>query len=177
MPQDLRFEEVIREHGEMLRRIAATYEADPRKREELLQDILAAVWQALPSFRGDSAVRTFLLSVAQNRAISHVVRAASEPRSTELNEGLPADQLSPHDYAEQSEQQRMLTNAVRNLPLSVREPVLLTLEGFTPREIAAALNLSPNAISIRLTRAKGMLRQALARAPRNKAKESLPNRD
>jgi RNA polymerase sigma factor (sigma-70 family) len=149
----------------MLRRIAASYEADRQKREELLQDILAAVWQALPSFRGDSSVRTFLARIAQNRAISHVARAAAEPRSTVLDEGLPAEELSPQEQAEQSEQQRWLMNAVRNLPLSVREPVILTLEGFTPKEIAAVLNLNPNIISIRLTRAKEMLRQILAKEP------------
>lgn len=145
----------------MLARIASSYEADPAKRQELQQDILAAVWRALPGFRGDASIRTFLARIAHNRAISHVARAAAEPRMAELDEEMPCYQPSPFDEIERSDQQRRLMNAVRALPLSARDPVVLTLEGFTPREIAAMLDLTPNSVSIRLTRAKEMLRVAL----------------
>ena len=145
----------------MLARIAASYEADPAKRQELQQDILAAVWRSLPSFRGAASIRTFLARIAHNRAISHVARAAAEPRMAELDDAIPCSQPSPFDEIERNDQQRRLMNAVRTLPLSAREPVVLTLEGFTPREIAAMLGLTPNSVSIRLTRAKEMLRAAL----------------
>jgi len=161
MAREDAFEAILRDHGLMLGRIAASYEADPAKRQELQQDILAAVWRSLPSFRGEASIRTFLARIAHNRAISHVARAAAEPRMAELDEGMPCGQPSPFDEIERSDQQRRLMNAVRTLPLSAREPVVLTLEGFTPREIAAMLGLTPNSVSIRLTRAKEMLRAAL----------------
>jgi RNA polymerase sigma-70 factor (ECF subfamily) len=50
---------------------------------------------------------------------------------------------------------------VRGLPLLSRQIVTLTLEGFGPGEIAAALGISANAVSIRLTRAKEDLRQRM----------------
>ena len=55
--------------------------------------------------------------------------------------------------------------ARRALPLSLRQPALLTLEGFAPAEIADMLGLNPNAVSIRLTRAKAALREALNPTP------------
>jgi len=158
------FEVILRDHGVMIGRIAASYEADPHKRQELQQDILAAIWRSLPAFRGESSIRTFLARIAHNRAISHVARAVAEPRMGILDEEWPSDQPSPFDEAERSDQQRRLMQAVRSLPLSAREPIVLTLEGFTPREIAAVLNLTPNIVSIRLTRAKDMLREALGTA-------------
>jgi RNA polymerase sigma factor (sigma-70 family) len=161
MSRDDAFAALLRDHGVMLARIASSYEADPAKRQELQQDILAAVWRALPGFRGDASIRTFLARIAHNRAISHVARAAAEPRMAELDEEMPCHQPSPFDEIERSDQQRRLMNAVRALPLSARDPVVLTLEGFTPREIAAMLDLTPNSVSIRLTRAKEMLRVAL----------------
>jgi RNA polymerase sigma factor (sigma-70 family) len=155
------FEAILRDHGLMLGRIAASYEANPAKRQELQQDILAAVWRSLPGFRGEASIRTFLARIAHNRSISHVARAAAEPRMAELDDAMPCGHPSPFDEIERNDQQRRLMNAVRTLPLSAREPVVLTLEGFTPREIAAMLDVTPNSVSIRLTRAKEMLRAAL----------------
>lgn len=50
---------------------------------------------------------------------------------------------------------------MRALPLSLRQPALLTLEGFSPAEIAEMLGLNANVVSIRLTRAKAALRKAM----------------
>lgn len=161
MAREDAFEAILRDHGPMLARIAASYEADPAKRQELQQDILAAVWRSLSSFRGEASIRTFLARIAHNRAVSHVARAVAEPRMAELDEGMPCSQPSPFDEIARDDQQRRLMDAVRTLPLSAREPVVLTLEGFTPREIAAMLDLTPNSVSIRLTRAKEMLRAVL----------------
>ncbi|WP_129781535.1 RNA polymerase sigma factor [Peristeroidobacter soli] len=154
------FEQIVRDHGPLLRRIATSYEADPERRNELHQDILLAIWRALPSFRNDSLLRTFLARIAHNRGVSHVAREASRPRTTELTELEPSPQPSPLEHADITHRQALLMEQVRQLPLGMRELVVLTLEGFTPREIANVLNLSPNVISIRLTRAKAMLRSA-----------------
>lgn len=156
------FEAILREHGPMLGRIAASYEANPSKRQELLQDIMMSVWRSLPSFRGQASMRTFAAKIAHNRAITHVARAASEPRISELDETFPCDGPSPFEDAERSDQQRRLFDAVRSLPISAREPVVLTLEGFSPREIAEMLAVNPNTVSIRLTRAKDLLRKSLS---------------
>ena len=154
-------ETIVREHGPMIERIAASHEANPQRREELQQDILAALWRALPSYRGESSVRTFVARVAHNRSITHVARAAAEPRLAELDESWASADPTPHETMERQDQQRRLMQAVRRLPLNARELVILTLEGFTPREIASTLELTPNVISIRLTRAKQLLREYL----------------
>ncbi|WP_426026137.1 RNA polymerase sigma factor [Brevundimonas sp. TSRC1-1] len=143
MGRDQTFEALLAEHGGMLRRIASAYEADRERRRELEQDILLAVWRALPKHRGEAPLRHFIARVAHNRAVTHVAREAAETR--DLHE--------------------RLGQAVRALPLSLRQPALLTLEGFAPAEIADMLGLNPNTVSIRLTRAKAALREALNPAP------------
>ena len=55
-----------------IRRLSAGYERDPSRRQDLVQDIWLALWQALPSFRGDCAERTFVFRIAHNRAVSHI---------------------------------------------------------------------------------------------------------
>jgi DNA-directed RNA polymerase specialized sigma24 family protein len=54
-----------------------------------------------------------------------------------------------------------LSLRVRKLPLSMREVAILMLEGFTAGEIADTLGISANAVAIRATRARELLRAAM----------------
>lgn len=165
MSRDTDFEDLIAEHGPMLARIAGGYEADPERRRELQQDILLAVWRALPRFRGAGPIKAFVARVAHNRAVTHVAREAAAPRRAALDEDMASSEPSPHDRLEADDRRDRLERAVRALPLSLRQPALLTLEDFQPAEIAALLDLTPNVVSIRLTRARAALRAALNPVP------------
>jgi len=145
----------------MVTRIAATHEARPDMAEELVQEIWFAVWRALPSFRGEGSLRGFVARIAGNRAASHVARAVRLPKGGEVGDDLPAQGDDPEAAAVAQDRQARLLAAVRDLPLVSRQVVALTLECFGPGEIAAALGIGANAVSIRLTRAKNHLRQRM----------------
>ena len=66
-----RYDRILQEHGPALRRVAATYEADPARREDLFQEICLALWQALPRFREEASERTFAFRIAHNRGLTH----------------------------------------------------------------------------------------------------------
>ncbi|MCY1647981.1 sigma-70 family RNA polymerase sigma factor [Caulobacter sp. SL161] len=152
------FRNVVEAHGAMLQRIAAAYEANPALREELSQEILLAVWRALPAWRGEASTRTFVARIAHNRAVDHVARQAGRPRSAALDEAWPSPAPSPLEDLERSDMQARLVAAVRRLPLPLRQVTIQTLEGFTPAEIAEVLGVNANTVSIRLTRAKAALK-------------------
>lgn len=155
------FGRVEKEFGPLIRRIAVSHEADGGLAEELVQEIHFALWLALPSFRGQSSLRTFVARIATNRAISHVRRSARAPVSVELSEDLPASGLTPEHQTMAEDQQSRLLAAVRALPLSLRQVALLTLEGLGCAEISDVLGISANAVAIRLSRAKTLLRHNL----------------
>lgn len=155
------FDEVVREHGRMIARIAASHEARPHLAEELVQEILLAVWRSLPSFRAESSLHSFIARIASNRAASHVARALRTPVVGELDDEFPAVDDSPEGAAMARDSEDRMLQAVRKLPFVSRQVVALTLEGLGPGEIAAALGISANAVSIRLLRAKEYLRNCL----------------
>jgi RNA polymerase sigma-70 factor (ECF subfamily) len=159
------FDQIARDHGAMIRRIAASYEADAHLAEELVQEIHFALWRSLPAFRGDASLRTFVARIATNRAITHVARRLKSPPSLELNEQIPAPGGDPESYAIAASQQTRLMAAMRGLPLVYRQAVTLTLEGLTPKEIADFLDLTPNAVAVRLSRAKDLLRNLMEDTP------------
>jgi RNA polymerase sigma factor (sigma-70 family) len=159
--EERKFDDVVREHGPMIARIAASHEARPHLAEELVQDIWFAIWRALPAFRGDGSLRSFVARIAGNRAATHVAKAVRAPKSDEVDEALPATGEDPESVAVAQDSHARLLAAVRELPLVSRQVVTLTLEGFGPGEIAAALGISANAVSIRLSRAREQLRQSM----------------
>jgi RNA polymerase sigma factor (sigma-70 family) len=158
MKTQMTFEQVAREHDGMIKRIASSYEAQPQLAEDLVQEIYFAIWRALPSFRGDCSLRTFVARIATNRAVTHVALAVKWPPSLELDDHIPAPGDSPESQAIAHDHQAWLMSAVRRLPLTYRQATTLALEGLTPKEIAEFLGISTNAVAIRLTRAKELLR-------------------
>src|SRR2546422_6689202 len=71
---DADFDAVIRAHGDALERVAWGYVDNASDRDDLMQEVLTALWRALPRFRGESSERTFVLRVAHNRGISFAIR-------------------------------------------------------------------------------------------------------
>jgi len=155
------FEEIIRDYGAMIRRIALSYESAPHLADELVQEIYVAVWRALPSFRGEAGLRTFLARIATNRAVTHVARAMKVPRSVELDGQIPSGLASPEHQAIASDRRVRLMRAVRELPLKYRQPVMLVLEGLTLEEISQVLGITSNAAGVRMSRAKQLLKDSL----------------
>jgi len=148
----------------LIRRIARSYETNRALVDEIVQDIYLALWEALPRFRGDAQLRTFVVRVAHNRAITHVAKEARRPRSVELDEALPDTATTPEKAAERDETRSRLERAVTQLPLGQRLVVTLALEGFSPEEIADVLGIGVSAASVRLHRAKASLQQLLTEA-------------
>lgn len=65
----------------------------------MVQDILCAIWRALPNFRGEGSLRAFIARVAANRAITHVQRVLKVPNSAELASDLVAPDPGPEAHA------------------------------------------------------------------------------
>jgi RNA polymerase sigma factor (sigma-70 family) len=142
----------------LISRIALSYEASPALRNELVQDILLAIWVALANFRGEASVKTFAASIAQKRCISHVSRRAREPRQVELSTDLASVGELPDELALRNDQKRRLVESIQQLPIPQREAIVLCLEGFSYGEMATILGISANAVMTRCQRAKTTLK-------------------
>jgi RNA polymerase sigma factor (sigma-70 family) len=151
------FEDVLAAHAAMLARIAASYEAQPAAREDLLQDIALGLWRAMPQWRGEGSLRSFVARIAHNRCVSHIV-AQKRHNHVEFSESTLIDRhADPHRDAVSQQRYERLQRALHRLPLGQRQAVTLALEGFSHGEIAQALNIKPNAADARLSRARRAL--------------------
>lgn len=155
------FDALVREHQAMIGRICSSYERDREIARELVQEVLFAIWRALPSRRGDSSLKTFVARIAQFRAISHVAKHSRLPAEDPLDDSLLDEHASPDTAAMAADERGRLMAAVRRLPLTYREPAVLLLEDLQPAEIAELLGLTPEVVSVRLSRARALLRKSL----------------
>ena len=151
-------------YGPSLGRVAASYSSNVTDRDDLFQDIVIAIWRALPSFRGECSVRTFVFRIAHNRGITH-----SGKRRT-LATPLPDDHdvvdvaPTPEQTAVTAQEGQRLLSAVQRLAVGYRQVVTLSLEGLSYAEISEVLGISETNVGARLTRARQLLRQALENA-------------
>lgn len=156
-----RYQELWNEYGASLSRLTASYESVPDAREDLLQEIRLAIWGALPRFRGECSLRTFVYRIAHNRGLTHVWRRSSRPQ----HPGDPPDVIDsrsdPESSAIQNVDQSKLMALVRKLPIAFRQAITMALEEVPQSEIAAVLGISENNVAVRLNRARKMLRGRL----------------
>ena len=161
MTDDQRFDEVLREHGPALRRLVHAWERERAAREDLWQEILFALWRALPRFRGECAERAFVFRVAHNRALTHRFKSRPDEESLEAAAETHDPRPSPEHDAVAAQHRQRLLHALRALPVAARQVLTLSLEGFSRAEIAEVLGITENNTGVRLSRARKLLQEQL----------------
>jgi RNA polymerase sigma factor (sigma-70 family) len=148
-------------HGGALARLATSYVNTTADRDDLLQEIVVAIWRALPRFRGECSERTFIFRIAHNRAIAYITRKRLP--IDEIDEGLDVEdgRPNPEQTLSAEQQGQRLLEAIQRLPVNHRQVVTLMLEGLSYSEIADVLGISETNVGARLTRARQMLRARL----------------
>jgi RNA polymerase sigma factor (sigma-70 family) len=155
------FAALFDQYGAPLARLAASYARARGEQDDLFQEIMIAVWKALPAYRGDCSERTYVYRIAHNRAISYLSRRRPAVQDLDDEAELPAAAPTPEQALTRDEEAARLADAVARLPVGHREVVALVLEGLSYREIAEVLGISESNVGARLTRARTQLRAQL----------------
>lgn len=144
-----------------LKRVVASYLPPGAARDDLAQEVALAVHLALPRFRGESSLRTYLLRTAHNVCLRQVTRQRARHAQESPEQATPDPRPSPEARLATKQREQRLLAAVRQLPISQRQVITLALEELTGPEIAAVLGISDNAVHIRLHRARHALASLL----------------
>jgi len=163
--RERRFLQLLNANLPALGRLAGSYTRSSSEREDLLQDIALALWQALPRFRGDCSERTFLFRIAHNHCIDHITRRRPMASLQELEMDPPDGEPSIEARVRGEQDSARLIEAVRQLPLIQRQVVVLALEDMDYAEIAQVLGITENNVGVRLNRARATLRKLMGESP------------
>ncbi len=149
-------------------RLSQGHEADA---EDLLQDTVLRAFNSYGQLREPSAARSWLFTILSRTHLNRVRtrRRRAEMFGTDLEEPAFETALaewtplpSPADNVETWQLGDQLTRALDGLPPELRGVTLLVdVEGFTQREVAAMLGIPEGTVASRLFRARRQLRTAL----------------
>lgn len=166
-PRDgLDFQQVYDEFQPRIRRYVSRL-IGAGEADDLTQEVFVRVSRALPEFRGESRLSTWVYRIASNAVVDRLRSPAfrDATRAAVLDQdALPADaSLGAEQAAARAEMSGCIRRYVSDLPPAYRLVIVLSeAEGLTNPEIAEALGVSLETVKVRLHRARRRLRQALA---------------
>lgn len=166
------FEQLVREHQTMVFRTLARLTGSTDRVDDLAQEVFLRLYRALPSFRGEALVSTYLYRIAVNVAQDEWKRRRREDRplvSISQDPDFPMEDRLPHPdpNAHQQMEEREFAGMVHEelQRLSAIERTILVLyhqEERSYQQIAEALRMPIGTVRTHLHRARKRLREAIA---------------
>ncbi|WP_330289405.1 RNA polymerase sigma factor SigM [Streptomyces sp. NBC_00576] len=156
------FGEIVRRHRDRLWAVALRTLGDREEAADAVQDALVSAYRAAHTFRGQSAVTTWLHRITVNACLDRARKAASRKTSpvddTERLEQL----LEPHESAsapaERNDLHRQLIEALGTLPPDQRAAlVLVDMQGYPVAEAARVLDVPTGTVKSRCSRGRARL--------------------
>ena len=167
------FECIMRRHNRLLFRTARSILKSDAETEDALQESYLRAWRALPAFRADAKLSTWLVRIVINEALGRLRRlgaqvipldAALESADPQTQEAMEDDpELRPERVAMRSEVRRLMEARIDLLPEIFRTVFMLrAVEELSVEEVSAALGVPEATVRTRFFRARGLLRESLS---------------
>jgi RNA polymerase sigma-70 factor (ECF subfamily) len=154
------FATVVRIYERRLRGIAYRVLGDRERMDDALQEAYVRAFRALPRFRGDARVGTWLFRITYNACLDELAKTR---KATHVPLDELVEQASEDPELESSlDARRELTSAFRTLSRDERAAIFLVdVEGFDYATASKVLEVPVGTIASRLNRARRTLRTAL----------------
>jgi len=149
---------------------------DAEEASDLTQETFLQTLKAIKNFRGEADLKTWLFRIAINesrnrfrwwtrrkREKTDSLDAPIGESQTPVHETMSGSSANPEETILQREREKVLTKALRDLPVIFREAVVLCdIEGLSYEQIAAALEINIGTVKSRIARGREELRRKLA---------------
>jgi RNA polymerase sigma-70 factor (ECF subfamily) len=140
--------ELVRRHAPAVGRFLYSSGAPPGDLEDLVQETFFRAFRALPGWRGDASMRSWLFTIAGNLLRDEYRRHKGRQMLSLEDRDLP-DRADPHADLAAAEAEEQVRQGLKRLPRLQRAVFLLRVqEGSDYAEIAAALGTTPGAARV-----------------------------
>ncbi len=151
------FDAWLHAHQGVLFKVVRAYAFTPEDRDDLFQEIALQVWHSVPRYQGDAAVTTWLYRIALYVAISWTRKerkhqAGKQPLGSMVH--LLSEAATPPDP-----RLDWLYDRIAQLNPIDRSLMLLLLDGFSYKEMAAILGITESNVGVKINRIKKRLAQ------------------
>jgi RNA polymerase sigma-70 factor, ECF subfamily len=156
------FDELVRRHRNRLWAVALRTLGDREEAADAVQDALISAYRAAHTFRGQSAVTTWLHRITVNACLDRARKTAARRTSPVAEPERLEQLLEPHESAavpaERQDLHRQLLAALAELPAEQRAAlVLVDMQGYPVAEAAQVLDVPIGTIKSRCARGRARL--------------------
>ncbi|MGW6390544.1 RNA polymerase sigma factor SigM [Streptomyces sp. NPDC055103] len=156
------FSELVRRHRDRLWAVALRTLGDREEAADALQDALLSAFRAAHTFRGQSAVTTWLHRITVNACLDRARKAASRRTSPVDDTDRFEQLLDPHESAEapveRQDLHRQLLAALALIPADQRAALILVdMQGYPVAEAARILGVPTGTVKSRCARGRSRL--------------------
>jgi RNA polymerase sigma-70 factor (ECF subfamily) len=131
--------------------------------EDLTSDVFLDVWRQAGRFQGRSAVGTWLLTIARNKACSALRRRPHEEFTDEMAEAIVDQAATPDTALNAKDESEVLRDCLSRLSADHREVIdLVYYHGKSVEEVAAILGINRITVRTRMFNARRRLAAMLA---------------
>ncbi len=164
---DHAFEELFRRHRTRLWAVAMRTMRNPEDAADALQDAMISAFRRADTFRGASAVTTWLHRIVVNACLDRIrankVRAAEPLAENPDRDTTLATLTTPVDAVEEMDIAADVAEALSSINADQRAAlVLIDMQGYSVDEAAAILGCAPGTIKSRCARGRAKLAPLLA---------------
>lgn len=157
------FVAILRRHDERLRHLAARLlNGDRHRLDDALQEAYARAYRALPGFRRDADIGTWLYRITYNACIDELRRGGRRPEPVDTGNDAwdrPATASEPDAVVSAAD---TVDRALASLPPEQRGALVLVLgEGFDQITAARILGVPVGTVASRVSRARAAIRRAI----------------
>jgi len=152
------FNQLITDYAKDLQRYAYWLAGEKQTAEDLVQETLLRAWKSLHKLQNPKAAKGWLLTIVRRENARRFERY--QPRASNI---APDDLTGNERGYDTSTEAFVLRRALQALPQAYSHPLIKQIiEGYSQKELAAELGISPAGVGTRLFRARQKLRKILA---------------
>jgi RNA polymerase sigma factor (sigma-70 family) len=171
------FAEIVARYQSLICSISYSACGDVERSQDLAQDTFVAAWKDLPALKEPGRLKSWLCGIARNLIHNSRRREMRTPtgQADPLHPELACAGASPAEQTMSKEEEALVWRALETIPPDYREPLILFYrEGQSVQAVAAALDLTDDAVRQRLSRGRGMLHERVARTVESALRRSAP---
>lgn len=165
MKKENKFNDIVTDNGERIKRICNYYSSNQEDRKDMYQEILVNIWKSLDSFRGDASISIWIYRIAVNTSLGFtgkafkqmqmIVDADTENISLLLDDGID-------EKLEQEARLNQLQIELNQMSVIEKSLMSLLLEGLSMREIADVIGIAEPNVKVKIHRIKEQLKSKLS---------------
>lgn len=158
---ELYFEKVYKKYFAGLTAFASQY-ISLEDAKSIVQETMLWLWENRASLNPNLSLKSLLFTIVKNKSLNKITHIETKSRVLQIIEEKYQEQLSDPDFYLEKELIGLYEQALEKLPQEFRKAFEMNrLDGFTHKEIADKLGVSPQTINYRIGQALKILRKEL----------------